>query len=126
MVSIMKMYACSSTIRMWKIDQPRPSSEPKIVPVSPVAAHIQSSKNRISPAYMLPKRRSECDSVFEMYSTIWKRKLAGISSGCEPNGAKNNSCSQPPRPLTETEKTMVSTSTEIESPKVVLTSAVGT
>ena len=26
MVSIMKMYACSTTIRMWKIAQPRPST----------------------------------------------------------------------------------------------------
>src|SRR6185436_4001916 len=111
---------------MWKIDQPRPSSEPKIVPVTPVAAHIHSSRNRISPAYMFPKRRSECDKVFETYSTIWKRKFAGMSSGCEPNGAKKSSCNQPPMTLTEMAKTTVSTSTEMESAKVVLTSAVGT
>src|SRR5690606_31732353 len=49
-VSIMKMYACSRTIRMWKIAQPSPSQKPKKTPASPVAAHIQRRRNRISPA----------------------------------------------------------------------------
>src|SRR6478672_5178316 len=111
---------------MWKIAQPTPRTAPKNAPDRPVAAHIQSSRNRISPAYMLPNRRSECDSVFEMYSTIWKRKLAGIKSGWEPKGAKKSSCSHPPTPLTEIAKKIVRTRTEMERAKVVLTSAVGT
>ena len=40
----------------------------------------------ISPAYMFPKSRSECDSGFETYSTMLKRKLSGHSSGFDPNG----------------------------------------
>src|SRR5436305_4119921 len=108
------------------IAQPTPTTAPKKAPESPVAAHIQSKRNRISPAYMLTKSRSECDKVFEMYSTIWKRKFAGMSSGCEPKGAKKSSCSQPPMPLTEIANTIVSTSTEMDNAKVVLTSAVGT
>src|SRR5262245_60630894 len=117
---------------MWKMAQPNPRMTDAIQPTpkSPCselfAAHSQSSRNRISPAYMLPKSRSECDSVFEMYSTIWNRKLAGISAGCEPKGAKKSSCSHPPKPLTVIAKKIVSTKMEMDSAKVVLTSAVGT
>src|SRR5687767_7066699 len=111
---------------MWKMAQPRPSSEPKMVPTKPVAAHIQRSRNRISPAYMLPNRRSECDRGFDRYSTQLKRKLAGQSSGLEPNGAQNNSWMKPPRPLAEMAKPIISTQTESAKANVVLTSAVGT
>src|SRR5437870_989776 len=38
-VSIMKMYACSTTIRMWKIAQPRLSTLLNAAPTTPVAAH---------------------------------------------------------------------------------------
>src|SRR5216110_1756470 len=111
---------------MWKIAQPRPRIEPKIVPASPVAAHIQSSRNRISPAYLLPNSRSECDSGLEMYSTQLKRKFAGQSSGFEPNGAQNNSWTKPPAPLAAMAKPIIRNQTESDSAKVVLTSAVGT
>ena len=57
-----------------------------MVPARPVAAHIHSRRNRISPAYMLPNSRSECDSGLDRYSTQLKRKFAGQSSGLEPNG----------------------------------------
>src|SRR5688572_22016223 len=97
-----------------------------MMPATPVAAHIHSRRKRISPAYMLPNSRSECDRVFDTYSTIWNRKFAGQSAGCEPNGAQKSSCSQPPKPFTEMAKYSDSTSTEIDSAKVVLTSAVGT
>src|SRR5260221_11937380 len=111
---------------MWKIAQPGPRIEPKIVPARPVAAHIHSSRNRISPAYMLPKSRSECDSGFEMYSTQLKRKLAGQSRTFEPNGAQNSSWMKPPAPLAATAKPIIRNHTESDSAKVVLTSAVGT
>ena len=70
-----------------------------MVPTRPVAAHSHSSRKMISPAYMLPNSRSECDSGLEMYSTRLNRKLAGHSSGFEPNGAQNSSWIQPPRPF---------------------------
>src|SRR5258706_13429014 len=111
---------------MWKIAQPRPRIEPKIVPARPVAAHIHSSRNRISPAYMLPKSRSECDSGFEMYSTQLKRKLAGHSSGFEPNGAQNSSRTKPLTPFAEMAEPIIRSHTESDSAKVVVTSAVGT
>src|ERR1051325_5535723 len=111
---------------MWKIAQPRPRIEPKMVPARPVAAHIHSSRNRISPAYMLPNSRSECDSGFEMYSTQLNRKFAGHSSGFEPNGAQNSSWKKPPTPFAETAKPIIRNHTESESEKVVFTSAVGT
>src|SRR3977135_937493 len=84
---------------MWKIAQPNPRIEPNIVPASPVAAHIQSSRNRISPAYMLPNSRSECDSGFHTQSTQLNRRFAGQSNGFVPNGVQNSSWIQPPRPL---------------------------
>src|SRR5438874_6329166 len=111
---------------MWKIAQPKPRIEPKMVPARPVAAHIHSSRNRISPAYMLPNRRSECDSGLEMYSTQLKRKFAGHSKGFEPKGAQNSSWMKPPTPLAATAKPIISSHTESDSAKVVLTSAVGT
>ena len=111
---------------MWKIAQPRPSTKPKTVPTRPVAAHSHSSRNMISPAYMLPNSRSECDSGLDMYSTRLNRKLAGHSSGLEPNGAQNSSWIQPPTPLTLMAKQIISSHTDSASAKVVLTSAVGT
>src|SRR5712672_2259863 len=100
--------------------------EPNIVPASPVAAHIHSSRNRISPAYMLPNSRSECDRGLEMYSTQLNRKFAGHRSGLEPNGAQNISLMNPPRPLAAIEKPIIRNHTDKERAKVVLTSAVGT
>ena len=66
----------------------------------PTAAMSQSSRKMISPAYMLPKSRSECDSGFETYSTMLKRKLSGQSSGFEPKGAQKSSWMKPPTPFT--------------------------
>ena len=48
---------------------PSPSTTPKNAPTTPEAAHSQSSRKMISPAYMFPKSRSECDSGLETYST---------------------------------------------------------
>src|SRR3972149_3809522 len=98
MVSIMNMYACSTTIRMWKIDQPTPSMAPKNGPLGLVAAHTHSSRKMISPAYMLPYSRSECDSGLDTYSTRLNTKLNGHSTGGGPKGAQNNSCIPPPQP----------------------------
>ena len=85
----------------------------------------------ISPAYMLPKSRSECDSGLETYSTRLNSKLNATSSGEShsgrvPNGAQKSSCIQPPMPLTLRLKKIISNHTESASAKVVLTSAVGT
>src|SRR5450756_2698101 len=81
---------------MWNIAQPRPSRAAKAVPARLVAAIIQSSRKMISPAYMLPNSRSECDSGLDMYSTRLNNKLKHISSGAIhagliPNGAQNSS-----------------------------------
>ena len=54
----------------------------------------------ISPAYMLPYSRSECDSGFDTYSTTLNSRLKAQSSGLLPNGEQNSSWIQPPRPLT--------------------------
>ena len=80
----------------------------------------------ISPAYMFPKSRSECDSGFETYSTRLKRKLSGHSSGFEPKGAQKSSWMKPPTPFTLIAKPIISTQTVSASAKVVFTSAVGT
>ena len=71
-----------------------------MVPTRPVAAQIQSRMKMISPAYMLPYSRSEWESGFEMYSTALKRRLAGQSSGFDPNGVQKSSWIQPRRPFT--------------------------
>src|SRR5450759_3127643 len=126
MVSIIKIYACSTTIRMWNMDQPTPRMAPKNAPLRLVAAHSHSSRKMISPAYMLPYSRSECDSGLDTYSTMLNRKLNGHNSGFEPKGAQNNSWIQPPSPLTAMEKEIISSHTDSDRAKVVLTSAVGT
>jgi hypothetical protein len=51
---------------------------------------------------MFPNSRSECDSGFETYSTMLKRKFAGQSSGLEPKGAVKSSWIHPKRPFTFT------------------------
>ena len=116
-VNIMKINACNATIKMWNIDQPAPKIAPKIVPVTPVAAHRPINKNITSPAYILPNSRNEWESGFEIYSIRLKAKFAtnnnglnirpiappmlfGIAKLGEPNGAQNNSWIQPPNPLT--------------------------
>src|SRR3954452_25451117 len=111
---------------MWKIAHPRPRMIAKNEPTSPTAAMSHRSKKMISPAYMLPKSRSECDSGFEMYSTQLKRKLAGHRSGLEPNGAQKSSCMKPRAPFAEMAKPIIRNHTESDSAKVVFTSAVGT
>src|SRR5882724_1734575 len=111
---------------MWKIAQPQPSRVPAKVPTKPVDAHIQSSRKMISPAYMLPNSRSECDNGLDTYSMKLNIRFAGHSSGFEPNGAQNNSWIQPPRPLQEIENQIISNQTDSASANVVLMSAVGT
>ena len=52
MVSIMKMNACSVTIRMWKIAQPSPSTELNAVPTRPVAAlAFATAKDQFEPTW---------------------------------------------------------------------------
>src|SRR3989338_1229640 len=125
-VNIMKMNACKTTIKMWKIAQPELNTAPNIVPASPVAAHMPSNRKMISPAYMLPNRRNACESGLEMYSIRLNRKLAGQTSGCAPKGEQNNSCTQPPRPFTLMLKKIISNHTARASAKVALISDVGT
>src|ERR1035437_2558279 len=122
----MKIKACKTTIRIWKIDQPTPNSAPNIVPTRPVAAHIPSSRKMISPAYMLPNRRKACDRGLETYSIRLNSKFAGQINGLEPNGEQNNSCIQPPRPFTLMVKKIIKNHTDNASAKVVLMSEVGT
>src|SRR5450759_4924268 len=132
MVSIMNMYACSTTIRMWNIDQKTPSAVELIMPTKKnaplrlVAAHSHNSRKMISPAYMLPYNRSECDSGLDTYSTMLNRKLNGHRMGFAPKGAQNSSWIQPPRPFTFMLKKIIRKNTDSDRAKVVLTSAVGT
>src|SRR6476619_7093113 len=111
---------------MWKIDQPRCSTPPKSDPATPVAAHRPSSMKMISPAYMFPYSRSECERGFDTYSTALKSRLNGHSSGLAPNGEQKSSCIHPPRPLTLMLYLNVRANTDSDSANVVLTSAVGT
>src|SRR5690242_4310340 len=80
----------------------------------------------ISPAYMLPKSRSECDNGLDTYSTALKAKLTGQSTGWPPNGEATSSCAKPPAPFARNEKMIIRAHTDSESANVVLTSAVGT
>src|SRR5690349_2567045 len=75
---------------------------------------------------MLPNSRSECESVFDMYSTRLKSTFAGQSSGLLPKGAQTKPCTQPPGPFAATPKNRLRSNTEMERAKVVFTSAVGT
>src|SRR3990167_3044408 len=122
----MKINACNATIRMWKIDQPAPKIAPKIVPETPVAAHKPNSRKITSPAYILPNNRNECESGFETYSIRLNRKLAGHTHTLLPKGEQNNSCTQPPKPLTLIEKKIIKIHTDKAKANVVLMSEVGT
>src|SRR6185436_11302351 len=90
------------------------------------AAQSHSSRNRISPAYMLPNSRNECDSGLDTYSTQAEGGFAGHSRKCLPNGAQKSSWIQPPTPFAAIENQTIMANTDSESAKVVLTSAVGT
>ena len=85
-VNIMKINACNATIKIWKIDQPAPKIEPNIVPDKPVAAHMPNNQNITSPAYILPKRRNECDNGFETYSIKLNKKFSGNTQILVPKG----------------------------------------
>src|SRR5882672_9108608 len=111
---------------MWKIAQPRPRIVANTAASPLVAASSHSSRKMISPAYMLPNSRSECDNGFDTYSMKLNIRFAGHSSGFEPNGAQNSSWIQPPRPLAEIENQIISSQTDSASANVVLISAVGT
>src|SRR3990172_3468190 len=104
---------------------------PNTVPTTPVAAQRPSNKKIISPAYMLPNSRNECDKGLEMYSTRLNKRLNSSSNGdnqngLTPKGEQNSSCMKPPTPLTLKLKKIISTQTESDNANVVLTSAVGT
>src|SRR3990172_5748870 len=104
---------------------------PNTVPTTPVAAQRPSNKKIISPAYMLPNSRNECDKGLEMYSARLNKRLNSSSngdnqSGLTPKGEQNSSCMKPPTPLTLKLKKIISTQTESDNANVVLTSAVGT
>ena len=75
------MNACKATINMWNIDHAAPNKAPEIVPAILVAASIPMSMKITSPAYILPNKRNECDSGFEMYSIILNAKFAKNNSG---------------------------------------------
>src|ERR1017187_977935 len=128
----MNIYACSTTISMWNIDQPTPSAVEVIIPTKKsapqelLAAHSHNSRKMISPAYMLPYSRNECDSGLDTYSTMLNRKLNGHRMGFAPKGAQNSSWIQPPRPFTLMLKKIIRKNTDSDRAKVVLTSAVGT
>ena len=47
---------------------------------------------------MLPNNRKECESGLEIYSIILNIKLAGQTSGFDPNGAQNKSRVHPKNP----------------------------
>jgi len=111
---------------MWKSAQKNPNKAPNTVPTIPTEASIHSSRKRISPAYMFPNSRRECDSGFEMYSTRLKRKFSGQSSGFEPNGAQKSSWMKPPTPFSLMAKPIIIAHTDKASAKVAFTSAVGT
>src|SRR3989304_931488 len=108
---------------MWKMAQPRPRTAATTGEKIPVAANSQSSRKMISPAYMLPNNRSECDSGFDTYSMKLNSRLKNTSSGdaqsgLTPNGAHNNSWIQPPRPLAAVENQIMSNPTESARGKV--------
>ena len=111
---------------MWKMPQATPRTTPPIHPTMPAVARSHSSRKMISPAYMFPKRRSECDSGFEMYSTRLKTKLSGHRTGLEPNGEQKSSWMKPNRPFVFTAKKIIIAQTDRASAKVVDTSALGT
>src|SRR5580765_8564743 len=111
---------------MWKIAHPQPSRMARTDQPMAAEASIHSSRKMISPAYMFPKSRSECDRGLEMYSTRLKRKLRIHSSGFEPNGEQKSSWIQPPSPLVFSAKAIMRNHTDSASAKVVFTSAVGT
>src|SRR5690349_122148 len=119
-------------MRTWNSSQPTASITEVVQPAIPpsvsalFAAQSHSSRKRISPAYILPKSRNECDSGLETYSTQLNRKLAGQSMTWAPNGAQKSSWIQPPTPFAAMENQIIIANTDSESAKVVFTSAVGT
>src|SRR5258708_27164257 len=111
---------------MWKIAQTRASGTANKAPARPAPAIIHKSRKMISPAYMFPKSRSECDSGLEMYSTKLNRKLSGHRNGLEPNGEQKSSWMKPPTPFTLMAKKIILAPTDNASSNVVDTSALCT
>src|SRR3970282_47069 len=111
---------------MWKIAHPTPKTTATSEPHAPVGASSQRSRKMISPAYMLPNKRSACDSGLDTYSIALSSRLGIHNRGVLPKRAQNSSWIQPPRPLAAIENQIMSSHTERASAKVVLTSAVGT
>src|SRR6266568_345555 len=116
---------------MWKIAQPKPRTTATKLPNMPVAASSHNSRKMISPAYMLPNNRSECDSCLDTYSMKLNNRLKNTRngdahSGLTPNGAQPSSWIQPPSPLAAIENQIISSHTDNASANVVFTSAVGT
>src|SRR6185369_8323789 len=111
---------------MWKAIQNEPRITATIDQPMPATASSQMSRKSSSPAYMLPKSRSEWDNGFEMYSTTLKAKFAGHRRGFDPNGEQKSSWMNPPSPFTLMAVPIIRNQIESASAKVVFTSAVGT
>src|SRR4029078_8777803 len=88
-----------------------------------------------SPAYMLPKSRSDSDSGFEMNDTSSRIRLNAMISGAAmiampfvggALGWNVNSLPKPIGPLILIEYKIMSRNTVIDMPNVMLTSVVGT
>ena len=86
----------------------------------------QSSRKMISPAYMLPNSRSECDSGLETYSTKLNSRLSGHSSGLRAERRAEQLVDPAAQALGRDRETIISNQTDSASANVVLTSAVGT
>jgi len=80
--------------------------------------------NTISPAYMLPNRRSESEIGLAISSIRRKSRLTGAILA--PKGTVNTSCMKPPKPFTLKPMTIMTTKTLSDMPKVRFGSVVGT
>ena len=66
------------------------ASPPPIAPAIPLDASSAISRNIISPAYIFPNNRSECDSGFDTYSIRLKSRLNATRSGAAHHGRTPN------------------------------------
>ena len=100
MVSIMKMYACSTTIRMWKIAQPSASTEPNDRPdEAGRRPHPQQQEDDLARVHVSVEPQRVRQRLGDVLDQV-EQKLKGHSSGLAPNGEQKSSWIQPPRPLT--------------------------
>src|SRR5690606_40932998 len=104
--------------------QPRPNTAPPSTPSSAEPPSTQISRKTISPPNMLPNSRIAKEIGLEIHSTTLRMKLKGTIHF--PNGVTRKSLVKPPMPLARRPKNRVRKNTLIDSPRVALTSAVGT